>query len=117
MADFRVTFPVAGVDGLDESVELVEVVQFVDSCDFVLDVAGKSVVELVAENSVTPIDFGGELLKADNVFSNFPVLTHFELFKLSFSIGFNVKWAKVSPEFEDKFDVVIGPGGVGIWVH
>ena len=51
------------------------------------------------------------------IFSNFLVITHFELFKLSFSIGFNVKWAKVSPEFEDKFDVVIGPGGVGVWVH
>ena len=31
-----------------------------------LDVAGKSVVELAAEGSVAPIDFEGELLKANN---------------------------------------------------
>ena len=51
--------------------------------------AGKSVVELAVEGSVAPIDFGGELLKADNVFSNFLVIMHFEPFKLIFSIGFD----------------------------
>ena len=48
-------------------------------------------LELAAEDSVAPIDFGGELLKADHVFSNFLVITHFEPFKLIFSIGFDVK--------------------------
>ena len=94
-ADFRVMFPVAGLDGLDKGAESVEVVWFADSCDFILDVAGKSIVELAAEGSVAPIDLGGELLKADNVFSNFLVIMHFEPFKLVFSISFNVKWAKV----------------------
>ena len=56
-ADLGVTFPVAGVDGLDKAVEPVEVVQFAESCYFVLDVAGKSIVELVAEGSIAPIDF------------------------------------------------------------
>ena len=56
-----------------------------------------------------PIDFGGELLKGDNLFSNFLIITHFEPFKLIFSIGFNVEWAKVGLEFGDKFGVVIGP--------
>ena len=37
MADFGVTFPVASIDRLDEGAESVEVVQFADSCDFVLD--------------------------------------------------------------------------------
>ena len=63
---------------MDEGAELVEVVWLADSCDFVLDVAGKSIVELVAEGSIAPVDFEGELLKADNVFSNFLVITHFE---------------------------------------
>ena len=73
---------------MDEGVESVEVVWFADSCDFIFDAAGKSVVELAAEGSITPIDFGGELLKADSAFSNFLVITHFEPFKLIFSIGF-----------------------------
>ena len=40
-------------------------------------IARKSIVELAVEGSVAPIDFGGELLKADNVFSNFLVTMHF----------------------------------------
>ena len=50
------------------------------------------------EGSIAPIDFGGEPLKADNVFSNFPVTMHFEPFKLIFSISFDVEGAKVGPE-------------------
>ena len=115
MAYFGVTFPVAGTDRLDKGAESVEVVQFADSCNFILDAAGKSVVELTAESSVAPIDFRGELLKADNVFSNFLVMMHFEPFKLS--IGINVEWAKVGLEFRDKFSVVISPSRIGIWVH
>ena len=71
----------------------------------------------MAEGSITPIDFGGELLKADNVFSNFLVITHFEPFKLIFSIGFNVKGTEVGPEFRNKFVIILGPGRVGMWVH
>ena len=107
-ADLGVMFPVVDINGLDEGVELVEVVQFADSCDFILDVARKSIVELAAEGSIAPIDFGGELLKADNVFSNFLVIIHFEPFKLIFSTGFDVEWAKVGLEFRDEFIVIVG---------
>ena len=117
MADFRVTFPVAGIDRLDEGAESVEVVRFANSCNFIFDMAGKSVVELAAENSVTPFDFGGELLKADNVFSNFLVITHFEPFKLIFSISFDVKRTEVGLEFGNEFVIIVGPGGVGVQVH
>ena len=70
-------FPVAGIDRLDKGVESVEVVQFADSCDFILDAAGKSIVELMVESSVAPINFGGKLLKANNIFSNFLIIMHF----------------------------------------
>ena len=116
-ADLGVTFPIAGIDGLDEGAESVEVVQFANSCDFILDAAGTSVVELVVEGSIASIDFGGKLLKADNVFSNFLVITHFEPFKLIFSIGFDVEGTKVGPEFGDEFIIIIRPGGVGMQVH
>ena len=97
--------------------EWVEVVQFTDSCNFILDAAGKSVVKLSVEGSITPIDFGGELLKADNVFSNFLVIIHFEPFKLILSISINVKWAEVGWEFQDKFSIIIGSSRIAVWVH
>ena len=106
-----------GINRLDKGVELVEVVWFADSCSFIFNVARKSVVELVVEGRVAPIDFGGDLLEADNVFSNFLVITHFEPFKLIFSISFDVKGTEVGPEFGDKFIIIIGPGGIGIQVH
>ena len=96
---------------------MVEVVRFADSGDFILDAAGQSVVELVVEGSVAPVDFGGELLKADNVFSNFLVITHFEPFKLIFSINFDVERTEVGPEFGNEFVIIVGPGGLGVWVH
>ena len=105
-------FPVVGVDGLDKGAEPVEVVRFANSSNFILDVAGKSIVELAVEG-VTPIEFGGELLKADNAFSNFLVITHFELFNLIFKINFT----EVGPEFRDEFVVIIRPGRVGVQVH
>ena len=117
VADLGVTFPVVGVDGLDEGAELVEVVWFADSCDFILDAARKSIVEPMVEGSVAPIDFGGELLKADNVFSNFLIITHFELFKLIISISFNVKGTEVGLEFGNEFVIIVRPGGVGMWVY
>ena len=115
--DITVTFPVVDIDGLDKGAELVEVVQFSDSCDFILDAAGKSVVELVVEGSITPIDFVGELLKADNVFSNFLVIMYFELFNLIFSISFDVERAKVGSEFGDEFVIIVRPSQVGVQVH
>ena len=111
------TFPVTGVDGLDEGAESVEVVRFANSGDFILDAARQSIVELAAEGSVAPVDFGGELLKADNIFSNFLVITHFEPFKLIFSIGFDVERTEIGPEFGNEFIIIVGPGGVGVWVH
>ena len=39
MADFRVMFLIVGINGLDKGAELVEVVQFANSCNFILDAA------------------------------------------------------------------------------
>ena len=117
MSDLGVIFPIAGVNIFDEGTNSVEVVQLADPCNFILDVAGKSLIELLAEGSVTPIDFGGELLKANNVFSNFLVIMYFEVFKLIFSIGFNVVQAEVGVEFGDEFGIVVGPSGVAVQVH
>ena len=33
------------------------------------------------------------------------------------TISFNVEGTKVGPEFGNEFVVIVGPGGVGVWVH
>ena len=71
----------------------------------------------MAEGSITPIDFGGKLLKADNIFSNFLIIMHFESFVLILSIGLDIKGSEVGSEFGDEFVVVVGPGRVGVQVH
>ena len=110
-------FPVAGIDRLDEGAESVKVVRFANSCDFILDATGKSNVELSVEGSIAPIDFRGKLLKTNDVFSNFLIVTHFESFELIFRIGFNIKRSEVGSEFGDELVVVIGPCRVGVRVH
>ena len=97
------TFPVAGIDRLDEGAESVEVVQFADSCNFILDAARKFIVELLAKESVAPIDF--------------LVIMNFELFKLILSISFNIEWAEVGLESRNEFGIVVGPSGIAIWAH
>ena len=92
-------------------------VRLADSCDFILDATGKSVVELTAEGGIAPIDFGGKLLKVDNVFSNFLIIMHFESFELIFHIGFDIERSEVGLEFGDEFVVVVGPGRVGVRAH
>ena len=59
----------------------------------------------------------GRGLNTDNVFSNFLVITHFEPFKLIFSIGFDVEGTKVGLEFRDEFIIIVEPSRVGMWVH
>ena len=99
MADLRVMFPVVGINGSDEGMDLVDVAWFANSCNVILDVAREFILELSIESSIAPSDFEGDWLKTDNIFSNFLVITHFELFKLICSIGFNVEWAEIGLEF------------------
>ena len=96
MADLGMTFSIAGIDGLDEGTESVEVVWFTDSCDVVLDAARKSVGELAVEGSIAPIDFGGELLKAEMYMANFQlscILSHSSSFSASASMLNRLKLA------------------------
>ena len=49
-------FPIISVNGLDEGLEIREVVGFTYMGNLVFDSGGKSVVELSSECGVTPLD-------------------------------------------------------------
>ena len=57
--------PISGVDRLGEGMEFMEGVRFADASDLVLDVGRKSVIHLLAEGSVTPLDTGGKAVEVD----------------------------------------------------
>ena len=71
VADLSVTFLVVGVNGLDEDTKSGKVVWFANSYNFVPDAARKSIIELSVEGSISPIEFGGELLKATMYLATF----------------------------------------------
>jgi hypothetical protein len=54
--DFRVTFPVTGVDALGEFVEFNEGIRLTDVGYLVLDLGRESDVELSSESGVAPLD-------------------------------------------------------------
>ena len=56
MSDFSMAFPVACINGLSEYTEVGKVVRFTYSEDLILDLGSKSIVELMPEWSVSPLD-------------------------------------------------------------
>ena len=59
LGHLRAALPILGVNGLGEGMEFVEGVRFADAGDLILDVGRKSVIHLLAEGSIAPLDTGG----------------------------------------------------------
>ena len=51
--------PILGVDGLGKGMEFVEGVGFVNAGDLVLDAGRKSMIHLLVEGGIAPLDTGG----------------------------------------------------------
>ena len=49
-------FPIASIDGLSKEMKVSEVIRFAYSGDLALDLGQKSIVELVSEWCVSPLD-------------------------------------------------------------
>ena len=58
-AHLRAALPISGVNGLGEGMEFMEGVGFANVGNLILDVGWKSVIHLLAEGSVAPLDTGG----------------------------------------------------------
>ena len=63
-----------------------EGVRFADVGNLVLDAGQKSVIQLSAEGSITPLDTGGKVVEVDGVLHDVLVITHLEVFKVAFGI-------------------------------
>ena len=103
-----------GIDGLGQGVEFMEHAGFTNTGHFVLDSCRESIVELMAECNVPPMDACGQAVELNQVFGDLLVVTHAKGFKVSFGFAYRVMWSKFVFQFGYKFGVVIDPGRVDI---
>jgi len=111
MSYFGGSFPIMSVNGLDEGSEVREVVRFAYAGNLILDSGGKSVVELLLECSISPLDSSCKVIKFVEVFGDTLVVTHPEVFNFCFGLPFGVVGSKVRLELGNEFVVVIKPVG------
>src|SRR3979490_2453626 len=101
-----------GVDGLGQGAEFMERTGLTDTGHFVLDSCQKSVIELVAECSISPLDTCSKAVEFDQVFSRLLVVMHTKCLELGFSFAYGVVGSKVVFKLRHEFRVIINPGGV-----
>src|SRR3979490_1831508 len=103
-----------GVDGLGQGAEFMEHTGFTDTGHFILDSCQKSVIELAAECSISPLDACSEAVEFDQVFSHSLVVTHMKCLDVGFSFTYGVVGSKVVFKLRHEFRVIVNPGGVDI---
>src|ERR1700732_3771692 len=91
--------PVTGVDGLSKGLQFRKGIGFANTCYFIFDACRKSVVELMSEWSVAPMDLMRNLEELHNVLREALTAPHSEFRKLGFRVFHRVIGAKVRPEF------------------
>ena len=57
--------PISGVDRLGKGMEFIEGVRFADAGDLILDAGWKSVIHLLAEGGITPLDMGSKVVEVN----------------------------------------------------
>jgi len=100
---------VTRINGLDERPDIREVVGFPYAGDLVLDSSGKSIVELLSECGVTPLDLSCKMVEFDEVLGDMLVVMHVEVLDLCFGLPFGVVRSEVGSEFRDEFIIVVKP--------
>ena len=98
---------VTRINGLDERPDIREVVGFPYAGDLVLDSSGKSIVELLSECGVTPLDLSCKMVEFDEIFGDMLVVMHPEILNFCFDLPFRVVKFEVRSEFRDEFIIVI----------
>ena len=108
---FRALFPIMSIDGLDERLEVREVVGFAYMGDLVPDSGRKSIVELSSECGIAPLDLSCKAVEFNKIFGDMLVVTHLEVLGICFGLPFRVMRSEVRSELGDEFIVIVEPVG------
>ena len=73
--------------------------EFTDMGYFILDPCWESIVELMAECGVPPMDTYSKVVELNQVFGDLLVVTHMKGFEVGSSFAYGVMWSKVVFQF------------------
>ena len=94
--DFRLVFPVPGINGLCKSVETIEGAGLSDAGDFIFDAVREAAVKDVAECTIAiAVDLSGEVIELYNIHIYFLSFLHGQVVQLVFHVSDRIMWTEV----------------------
>ena len=107
--DFRLVFPVPGIDGLRKGAKAIEGVGLSNTGDLIFDVVGKTTVEDVAECAIAiATDLSGEAIELYDVLIDLLSFLHGQVVQLMFCVPNRIMRTKVGLQFGDKLSIQMG---------
>ena len=110
--DFSTSFPVLGVDSLNEFPKAGKGVGLVMVDHIIFDMFGESVVSLSSECYFAPLDSSSELLKFNEILHSLMIFMHAKCFEFRFGFAFRIEISKVVFKFCDEKAKIRKPDGV-----
>jgi hypothetical protein len=93
------TGPVASIDGLENTSELLEGVGFANPGNFILNPGCESLVILVSKGVLIPLELSGEAIKLNIILRDPVVVFHGEHIDVILSVTRQISWTEVVSEF------------------
>ena len=95
MGFLGLSFPITGVDGLDEFPKVSEGGRFIVMDHIVFDPFCETIIRLPKERSFAPLDVCCKLSEPNEVFSGLVILLHMESFKFCFGFTYRIVGTEV----------------------
>ena len=117
MGDLFLTFPVLGVDFLGSGTKTIKSTLFIDVTDFILDVVGKTGIEVMMQGAITvSLNLGCNLIEVNHIAIDVLGVLHLEMIELMLGIGNGVVGTECGLELYDKLMPTGHPQGTCVRV-
>ena len=111
-------FPVASVDALCETVQVLKLSWFAYVADFIFDTVRQTGIKLVTKGGVAiTLELGHKVVEFHNVANNLLHVLHSQIVELVLGVPDGVMWAELELEFCDEFVPIVHPEGMIVRVE
>ena len=118
MSDFFLSFPVASIDALRETAQVLELPWFAYVADFVFDMVGQTGVEFVTKGGVAiTLELRREAVEFHDIANDSLRVLHPQVVELVLSVSDGVAQAELELEFCNEFAPIVHPEGTIICVE